>query len=59
MIRELASGARLLHEIAEGIGADVEAVRQAAKRGDGKVFTRIVGDDGRERWGLLTKPIAA
>lgn len=52
MIELLRPGARLLHEIAEELGADIEAVRMAAKRGEGKVFVKFAGPDGIYRWGL-------
>ncbi len=60
MIRELTGGALLLHEIAERLDADVEAVRLATKRGEkSKTFSRVVGPDGRERWGLYISERAA
>ena len=54
MIECLRTGARPLHEIAETLDESIEAVRMAAKRGDGKVFTKLAGPDGIYRWGLIS-----
>jgi hypothetical protein len=54
MIECLRTGARPLHEIAEALDESIEAVRMAAKRGDGKVFTKLAGPDGIYRWGLIS-----
>lgn len=54
MIEALKTGAMPLHELAESIGAGVEACRIAAKRGEGRVFVQLTGPDGIYRWGLLS-----
>jgi hypothetical protein len=53
MIDLLRGGAIPLHEIANEIGEGIEAVRMAAKRGEGRVFTKVPGPDGVYRWALL------
>ena len=53
MIQTLGGGPLSLEEIAGEIDATTEAVRQAAKRGEGKVFTRLTSEGRMERWALL------
>lgn len=53
MARALAGGSMTLHELAEEVNASIEAVRMAAKRGDGRRFVSHAGPDGIYRWGLL------
>lgn len=50
----LAHGPRLLHELADELGNDVESLRTTLKRGtkgDRPLFVLVKGADGTDRWG--------
>jgi hypothetical protein len=53
MRHELRRGALPLHELADRIGASLEAVKKAAQRGEGRDFVKHPGPDGIYRIGLL------
>jgi hypothetical protein len=55
----LKNGALTIAQIADGLGAKVDTVEKAAKRNDGKLFTRVPGQDGVYRIGLLDRRTAA
>jgi hypothetical protein len=59
MQHALREGPMTYVEIANATGADMSAVSKAAKRGDGKTFTRIVGPDGITRVALLAHEVSA
>ena len=53
MLALLRTGARTQVDIAEALDVDLEAVRKATARGEGRSFVRVPGPDGIYRWGLI------
>lgn len=59
MLRALRSGPRTYVDLAKELEADVDSVSKAARRGEGRVFTRVPGKDGIYRVALLETRQAA